>query len=116
MPPAFSFAIAAAAVTAYVTGLEKRERATLMQIFSSHVAPEIAEMIWQQRGALLVEGRLSPKKMTATVLFSDLKGFTTISEKMDPQELMGWLNTYMESMTGLIMRHGGVVDNFVGDG
>jgi len=116
VPPAFSFAIAAAAVTAYVTGLEKRERATLMQIFSSHVAPEIAEMIWQQRGALLVEGRLSPKKMTATVLFSDLKGFTTISEKMDPQELMGWLNTYMESMTGLIMRHGGVVDNFVGDG
>jgi adenylate cyclase len=54
--------------------------------------------------------------MTVTVFFSDLKGFTTVSEKMPPKELIDWLNTYMESMAGLIMKYGGVVDSYAGDG
>jgi adenylate cyclase len=50
-----------------------------------------------------------------TVLFSDLKGFTPLSEKMDPQALMDWLNMYMETMAQLVMDHGGVVDDYFGD-
>jgi len=73
-------------------------------------------MIWQQREQFLHNGRIRSRKMTATVLFSDLKGFTTMSERMDPQDLMDWLNSYMESMAGLVMAHGGIVDNYVGDG
>jgi adenylate cyclase len=115
VPPALSFFISAVVVTAYLTGREKKDRAALMQIFSRHVSKEIAEMIWQQREQFLHNGRLRSRNLTATVLFSDLKGFTTMSERMDPQDLMDWLNSYMESMARLVMVHGGIVDNYVGD-
>jgi adenylate cyclase len=116
VPPALGFFNSAVVVTAYMTGREKKERAVLMQIFSKHVSKEIAEMIWRQREQFLHNGRPRSQKMTATVLFSDLKGFSALSEKMDPGDLIDWLNTYMESMAGLVMTHGGVVDNYVGDG
>lgn len=116
VPPALSFFISAVVVTAYLTGREKKDRAVLMQIFSRHVSKEIAEMIWRQRDQFLHNGRLRSRNLTATVLFSDLKGFTTMSERMDPQDLMDWLNSYMEAMAGLVMAHGGIVDNYVGDG
>jgi len=116
VPPALSFFNSAVVVTAYTTGQGKKDRAFLMQIFSKHVSKEVAEMLWQQREQFLDNGRPRSQKMIATILFSDLKGFTTMSEKLDPQDLIDWLNIYMESMAGLIMSHGGVVDNFVGDG
>jgi adenylate cyclase len=116
VPPALSFLMAAVGVTAYMTGLEKRERAVLMEIFSKHVSKEVAEMIWHQRDQFLDNGRPCSRNMMVTVFFSDLKGFTAVSEKMPPQELIDWLNTYMESMAGLIMEHGGVVDSYAGDG
>jgi adenylate cyclase len=87
-----------------------------MQIFSKHVSTEVAKMIWDQRDQFLNNGRPRSQNMMATVFFSDLKGFTTVSEKMAPQELIDWLNTYMESMAGLIMHFGGVVDSYAGDG
>jgi adenylate cyclase len=73
-------------------------------------------MIWQQREHFLDNGRPRSQNMTVTVLFSDLRGFTSMSEQMAPQDLMDWLNTYMESMAGLIMTYGGVVDSYAGDG
>jgi adenylate cyclase len=116
VPPALSFFISAVVVTAYMSSHEKKERALLMQLFSRHVSKEIAEIIWQQKDQFLNDGRPRSQKMTATVFFSDLKGFTTMSEKMDPQELIDWLNAYMEPMTRLIMEHGGVIDDYAGDG
>jgi adenylate cyclase len=116
IPPGLSVFMAAVGVTAYMTGLEKRERTMLMQIFSKHVSKEVAVMIWQQRDQFLDNGRPRSRNMTVTVFFSDLKGFTTMSEKMPPQDLIDWLNTYMESMADLIMAHGGIVDDYAGDG
>jgi adenylate cyclase len=55
------------------------------------------------------------QKFTATVLFTDLREFTSVSEKMDPQALLDWLNVYMEAMAQLVMDHGGVVDNYIGN-
>ena len=115
VPPAMSFFMSAVAVTAYMSSHEKRERALLMQLFSRHVSKEIAELIWQQKDQFMNNGRPRSQKMMVTVFFSDLKGFTTMSEKMDPQDLIDWLNTYMESMARLIMEHGGVVDDYAGD-
>ncbi len=116
VPPSLSFIMSAVGVMAYMTGLEKRERAMLMHIFSKSVSKEVAEMIWQQRDQFLDDGRPASKDMTVTAFFSDLRNFTTISEKMAPQDLIDWLNTYMEAMAGLIMAHGGVVDSYSGDG
>jgi adenylate cyclase len=115
VPPALSFFLSFVVVMAYMSNHEKKERALLMQLFSQHVSKEIAEMIWQHRDQLLNNGRPSSQKMMDTVFFLDLRGFTTMSEKMDPEDLLDWLNSYMESMARLIMEYGGVVDNYIGD-
>ncbi len=116
VPPAMAWLISAMVVTAYMSNQEKSQRKILMQLFSKHVSPEIAELIWRQREQIMDAGRPRSQKLVATVFFSDMKGFTSVSEKMDPQSLMDWLNIYMESMTQLIMQYGGVVDDFAGDG
>jgi adenylate cyclase len=115
-PPALAFLLSAALVTAYLTNMERKQRALLMNIFSKHVSKEVAESLWQQREQFLRNGRPRSQKLVTTAFFSDLRGFTTVSEKMDPQDLMDWLNIYMERMTGIIMGRGGIIDDFAGDG
>ena len=115
VPPAVAWLVAAALVTAYMSNQEKKERAVLMQLFSRHVSAEVADAVWRQREQFMDGGRPRSQKFTATVLFTDLKAFTSVSEKMDPQALLDWLNTYMEAMAQLVMDHGGVIDNYVGD-
>ena len=111
-----SWLVSAAIVTASMSNLEKKQRAFLMQLFSQYVSSEVADSIWQQREEFLNDGRPRPQKLTVTVLFSDLKGFTSLSEELDPNLLVDWLNTYLESMTKVVMDHGGVVDDYFGDG
>lgn len=116
VPPAIAWFIAAAVITAYISNKERLERAFLMQLFSKHVSREVAEVIWKERDQFLDGGRPRSQKLISTVLFTDLEGFTTLSEKMDPQALIDWLNTYLESMAQLVMGHGGIVDEYAGDG
>jgi adenylate cyclase len=86
-----------------------------MQLFSKQVSPDIAHAIWEQRDAFLAGERPRSQKLTATVLFTDLEGFSTTSEGLDPARLMDWLNEYMETMAGAIMAHHGVVEKYIGD-
>ena len=116
VPAALCWSGALTAVTAYLSNLEKRQRDLLMRLFSQHVSPEIAEAIWQNRDEFLRGGRPRSQKMPVTVLFSDLEGYTTVSENMKPQDLMDWLNTYLEAMAALVMEYSGVVDDYAGDG
>ena len=115
VPPALAWVTSATVITAYVSNQEREQRALLMQLFSRHVSSEVAESIWEQREEFLDGGRPRPQKMIATVLFTDLKGYTGVSEKMEPRALMDWLNTYMGAMTRLVINHGGVVDDYAGD-
>jgi len=116
VPPAITFLLSAAVVTAYMSNQEKSQRTILMHLFSKHVSPEVAASIWQQREQFLSGGRPRSQKMMATILFSDLRGFTSTAESLEPQVLIDWLNTYMEAMADLVMAHGGVVDDYAGDG
>ncbi len=117
VPPAMTFLLSAAIITVYMSSQEKKRRAVLMHLFARHVSPEVATSIWQQRDQFLTgDGRPRSEKMTATVLFSDLKGFTSTSEALEPQKLIDWLNSYMEVMADLVMQYGGVVDDYAGDG
>jgi adenylate cyclase len=59
---------------------------------------------------------LGGQKRELTILFSDVRNFTTLSEKSDPTELIKLLNEYLEAMTEIIFKHDGVVDKFIGDG
>ena len=116
IPPALGWLLSLATVTAYVSGRENKERLQLMQIFSKHVSPEVAESIWRQRERLVEGGHVRPRKLICTTLFSDLVGFSPLAEQMDPMELIEWLNVYMDRMTRLVMEHGGIVDDYAGDG
>ncbi|MEQ8466486.1 CHASE2 domain-containing protein [Coleofasciculus sp. E1-EBD-02] len=115
IPPALALLGAATATTGYIGNFEREERHTVMNLFGRHVTKQIAEAIWRDREQLLKEGRLRGQKMTATVLFSDLKGFSTVAENMGSEVLMAWLNQYMDAMAGTVLDHGGVVDKFIGD-
>jgi adenylate cyclase len=116
VPPAMAWLGSATIVTAYMSNQEKHQRTLLMQLFSKYVPnKEIAEIIWQQRDQLLDGGRLRPQSLTATVLFTDLMGFTAVAEKRDPQAVMDWLNAYMEAMAQQVIGHGGVIDKYIGD-
>ena len=116
VPVALTGLLSTGITTAYVSNREKRQKGFLMQLFSKHVSREIADAVWKQRDQFLYKGRPRPQKMTVTILFSDIKGFTTICETLDPQVLIQWLNTYMCAMTETIMINGGVVDDYAGDG
>ncbi len=116
VPSALSWFLSAVVVTAYISKQEKEQRTLLMEIFSKHVSKEIADTLWQKRDQFLDGKRPRSQKMIATVLFTDLKGFTSVSEKMEPQQLMDWLNTYMEPMAELVVKYDGVVDDYAGDG
>jgi adenylate cyclase len=114
-PPLLGLSASTIAIVAYIANQEREDRQLVMNLFGRHVTPQIAEAIWRDRHELLKEGRLMAKKVQATVLFTDIKNFSSLAEESDPETLMLWLNEYMEEMAGLVLAHGGVVDKFIGD-
>ena len=113
--PSLAWILSSLLTSAHRAAQEKRERSQLMSLFSKHVAPEIAEDIWQKRRLFLLDGHPHPQEAIATVMFTDLQGFTTISERMKPSALFDWLNEYLEAMTPLVSDYKGVVVRFIGD-
>jgi adenylate cyclase len=105
----------AALVTSYVSHLDRKERGQLMQLFSKEVSPDIAQALWDHRDELLAGRKPQSKKLVATVLFTDLVGFSTTSEGLDPAHLMDWLNEYMDGMARAVMDNHGVVEKYIGD-
>ncbi len=114
--PAVAYAPAALLVTSYIAFQQRSMRAVLMKLYSRHVSKEIAESIWENRESFLDGQRPLAQKLVVTVLFTDLKGFSTISEKMQPAQLYVWLNGYLGAMAQVIQNHGGVLKQFTGDG
>lgn len=113
--PALGLTLTAALSTVYLSVRGRIERRLLMSLFARHVAPEIADALWRERQRLVNGGRLLSQRLIATVLFSDIRGFTPIAEALEPAQLMDWLNVYMDAMTQVVMAHEGVVKQYVGD-
>ncbi|MDD2817048.1 MAG: adenylate/guanylate cyclase domain-containing protein [Thiotrichaceae bacterium] len=113
--PLLSWGLASVAMIIYLSYQESQQRFELMQIFSKHVSKNVAEVMWQEREQYLNAGRLRSQRLVATVLFTDLQNFTTLSEDMEAQALMDWLNQYMASMVDLVEQHHGHVNKFIGD-
>ena len=108
--------ISASLTTAYLVQLTRRERATLQKLLALQVSEEVAQEIWQRRAELFTEGALRPQQLTATIMFVDLQGFTRLTESLTSEALMQWLNPALEAITRVIIRHGGMVDDYFGDG
>lgn len=90
---------------------EDRKKQILKTAFQSYVAPELVEHIIEDFGKLALGGN----KKQLTVLFSDIRGFTTYSEQLDPQDLVKFLNGYLSRMSNVILEEGGTIDKFIGD-
>jgi adenylate cyclase len=86
---------------------EQREKRRLSRFFS----PDVVRAILTTRG----EDALAGRRRRITVLFSDIRGFTTLSERLEPEEVVGLLRDYLTAATAIVFRHGGSVDKYIGD-
>jgi len=91
-PAAIAWLTSGGLVTAFLSGHEKQEKKFLMDLFSKNVSPTVADEMWKHRASFLKGGRLEPRTMMVTVLFSDLANFTPVGVRLAPAELMDWLN------------------------
>jgi adenylate cyclase len=97
----------AAGFNAMLNGLRQEE--VVRQLFSLYVTPEVAEHAIQHGAEL--GGQLTD----ATVLFSDIRGFTAMTEQLGPERIIGLLNRYFDAMSDAIVVQGGLVNKFGGD-
>jgi adenylate cyclase len=87
--------------------LEKRR---VRNLFTRFISPEMVDQLIATQDINSLN-----KRANLSILFSDIRGFTTLSEKLAPEEVVALLNPYLEAMTGVIYQHGGTVDKYEGD-
>jgi class 3 adenylate cyclase len=88
---------------------EEQGRERITRLFGEYVSPEVA------RKLVSAQSLSAGEHKEVAVLFSDIRGFTALSEKSKPEELVSRLNAYFDEMVEAIGEHGGVVDKFIGD-
>jgi class 3 adenylate cyclase/CHASE2 domain-containing sensor protein len=106
---ALLIAIIGAFVFSYVT--EDRQRRMLLKALSQYLSPHVAAEIANDFGSM----KLGGQRREMTVMFSDIAGFTSISETMDSEKLSTMLNFYLGEMSGLIWDQNGTLDKYIGD-
>ena len=109
--PGLALVVTSGSLISYKYLTEEREKKRTKQIFSHYLDQAVIDQVVDQPEKL----KLGGEKHSLTVLFSDIRGFSTFSEKMTPQELVGFLNTYFDQMTNIIFKHQGTLDKLIGD-
>jgi adenylate cyclase len=104
-------ALASAALVSWGWISEGRVRRSITRLFGSYVPPEIVAEL--ARDPARYDMRAENRVMT--VMFCDLRGFTTISERLEPQALREVINTFFSRMTNIIRDHRGTLDKYIGD-
>lgn len=114
LPPAGAVAalVAAAAATGLLHFVSVRRRSRRLRgLFAQYVPAEVVAQLVEQPGLV----RLGGEAREITVLFTDLAGFTGMSERLSPEQTVEVLTAYFNAMTPVIHRHGGTVDKYIGD-
>ena len=96
---------------AFVSVVEGKEKRFIKSAFGKYVSPGVVEQISRNPEALKLGGQKRP----LTILFSDLAGFTDLSEKLSPEALIAKLNEYLTEMTRLVLDEEGTLDKYIGD-
>ena len=107
-PPTTNWGALARAFNQAIAGLQERE--TLHQAFGSYVDPDIAERVLQEG----VE--LAGEELEVTLLFVDIRDFTSLAEQADPREVVSMLNEFFGLIVPIVVRHGGHANKYLGDG
>ena len=97
------------AVIVYRIMTEEKDKRRIRDMFSTYVSRRVVDQIINN------PPELGGQNKDLTVLFSDIRGFTTLSETMSPQALVNHLNEYLTAMTGIILEYEGTLDKYVGD-
>jgi len=115
LPLAASLLMVAALYTmnmAYGYFVESRSKQQFAELFGQYVPPELVDRMARDPGRYT----MAPKSAELTILFSDVRGFTSISEALQPDELREYINEYLTSMSAIIRgQHRGTLDKYIGD-
>jgi adenylate cyclase len=109
--PFSTMALISVFAVAYKYLTEERRARELKTMFSHYVSPKIVEQLIAHPEM----AKLGGLRREVTVLFSDVRGFTTFSERREPEEVVSHLNEYLQEMTDIIFKWDGTLDKFVGD-
>jgi len=109
--PTLSLLFAAGLATIYLGYQERQQQRFLRNAFSRYVSPNLVDDIVNHPDQLELEGQ----RRYLTFVFTDLAGFTSLAEQLDPADIVGLLNGYIDGMCAVVFRHGGTVDKIVGD-
>ncbi len=93
---------------------EGADKRVIREMFGKHVSPELVDQMMDNddpKAALGLQG----KRVRVTIFYSDIRGFTAMSENMTPEQIYGQLNEYFEEMCAIVFKYKGYVDKFIGD-
>ena len=109
--PTVAFALTAAALAAKAWHEDRAERLFIQRAFAQYVSPAVVERITADRSQL----RLGGEMRDVTYVFTDLEGFTSLSEQLAPEETAALLNAYLDGVCNLFVDHGATIDKIIGD-
>jgi len=111
LAPGVSLALGFALAAAYSYATEGRQKLYLRRMFAQYMSETVIEHLLAHPEKL----KLGGERRRVTLFFSDLAGFTTLSERLSPETVVGLLNDYLSAMTEIILTEEGTVDKFEGD-
>jgi len=111
VPPMLALVFSYIASAAYSYSTEGRQKREIRRVFSHYMSDLLISDILKHPDKLHLGG----ERRELTLFFSDLAGFTSISEQLSPEELVHLLNDYLSHMTDIILAHGGIIDKYEGD-